>query len=73
MQAMVQASEAAGIWMLVSSIFAENVASKAMHARAGFTVLGRRKGIAKMEYGPLRGQWRDTLWLERRSSIVGID
>ena len=73
MQAMVQASEAAGIWMLVSSIFAENVASKAIHARAGFTVLGRRKGIAKMEYGPLRGQWRDTLWLERRSSIVGID
>lgn len=73
MEALVHASEAHGMWMLVSSIFPENAASAAMHARAGFRLVGRRKRIAKMEYGPLQGQWRDTLWLERRSPVVGME
>lgn len=73
MGALVASSEAEGMWMLVSSIFAENAASIAMHERAGFKLVGRRKQLAKMTYGPFRGQWRDTLWLERRSVVVGID
>jgi len=63
---LVAASEAAGIWTLQASIFPENAASLALHARAGFRVVGRRERIGK-----LGAAWRDTLLLERRSSVVG--
>lgn len=65
-------TEAAGIWMLQSSIFPENTASYALHLRCGFRAVGRRERIALMTYGPLEGRWRDTIMLERRSSTVGI-
>ena len=45
-----------------------NPASVALHERAGFRLVGRRERIAR-----LRGVWRDTLLLERRSSTVGSD
>lgn len=72
-EAMVEASEAEGIWTLVAGIFPENEGSVALHQKAGFDILGRRKRIGKMRHGPMAGQWRDILWLERRSSRVGID
>jgi hypothetical protein len=31
------------------------------------------KRLGKMVFGPLKGQWRDVLFLERRSSRVGVD
>jgi phosphinothricin acetyltransferase len=71
--ALIQITEAHGIWMLQSSIFPENQASLALHERHGFRVVGRRARIARMEYGPWAGRWRDTLLLERRSAVVGLD
>ena len=65
--ALVAAAETEGIWTLQASIFPENTASLALHERHGFRVVGHRERI-----GQLHGQWRDTLLLERRSSVVGI-
>jgi phosphinothricin acetyltransferase len=66
LDALVTASEAAGIWTLQASIFPENAASVRLHERAGFRVVGRRERIAQRD-----GRWRDTLLLERRSTRVG--
>jgi phosphinothricin acetyltransferase len=60
---LVRRSEEAGIWTIQTSIFPENLPSLAVHQRAGFRVVGRRERI-----GQLRGEWRDTLLMERRSS-----
>ncbi|TDN37436.1 N-acetyltransferase family protein [Hymenobacter sp. UV11] len=64
--ALVAASEQHGLWMLQAGIFPENAASLALHAGQGFRTVGRRERI-----GQLRGQWHDTLLLERRSAVVG--
>jgi phosphinothricin acetyltransferase len=69
--AFLAAAEAAGYWMVQSSIFPENVASMTLHERAGFRVVGRREAIALMRYGPHAGQWRDTVLVEWRSVSVG--
>ncbi len=60
------AADAAGIWTVQSSIFAENTSSLALHERAGFRRVGTRERIARMTYGPWAGQWRDTVLVERR-------
>ena len=64
---LVAKSEQNGLWTLQSSIFPENTASVRLHEAAGFRQVGRRERI-----GQLRGQWRDTLLLERRSALVGL-
>jgi L-amino acid N-acyltransferase YncA len=69
---LIRVTEAHDIWMLQSSIFPENSASLALHARHGFREVGRRQRIALMEYGPYAGHWRDTILIERRSTVVGI-
>ena len=61
-------SEAAGIWTLQSSIFPENAASIAVHLACGFRILGRRKRVAMHN-----GVWRDTVIMERRSNVVGVE
>ena len=71
LQELIRVTEANGIWTIQSSIFPENTASLALHARHGFRVVGRRERIAQMEYGPYAGQWRDTILIERRSTIIG--
>lgn len=68
MQALVEASERHGVWTLQSSIFPENRASVALHLNHGFREMGRRERIAQ-----LHGVWRDTVVLERRSRIAGVD
>jgi phosphinothricin acetyltransferase len=65
---LVAESEKNRIWTLQASIFPENVASVALHKLCGFREVGRRECIGKMD-----GVWRDTLLLERRSKLVGID
>ena len=65
--ALVAAAETQGLWTLQASIFPENTASLVLHERSGFRRVGRRERI-----GQLAGVWRDTLLLERRSSVVGI-
>lgn len=59
---LVEVSEALGVWTIQSSIFPENHASAALHAAAGFRVVGTRERIAQHH-----GRWRDTLLIERRS------
>jgi L-amino acid N-acyltransferase YncA len=61
-------SEANNIWTLTAGIFPENLASIRIHEKAGFRIMGRRERIGKMN-----GNWRDTLQLERRSKVVGVD
>lgn len=68
MAALIEAAEASGFWTLQSSVFPENQASIALHLNQGFRELGRRERVAK-----LHGVWRDTVLLERRSQIAGID
>lgn len=40
--ALIESTEAAGIWTIQSGIFPENTASLALHAKAGFLVVGVR-------------------------------
>jgi phosphinothricin acetyltransferase len=55
-----QACQARGFWKLVSRIFPENAASLALHARAGFRVVGVYR-----RHGRLDGQWRDCVIVEK--------
>jgi L-amino acid N-acyltransferase YncA len=73
LQALIERSEAEGIWTLQAGIFPENEASVQAHAKHGFRLVGRREKLGKMGFGPLVGQWRDVLLLERRSTIAGIE
>lgn len=68
LEALVRASEAAGMWTLQAGVFPENEASIRIHRRAGFRVVGRRERL-----GRLAGKWRDVILLERRSGRVGRD
>jgi L-amino acid N-acyltransferase YncA len=49
------------IWTIQTSIIAGNEPSLALHAAAGFRVVGRRERIAERE-----GRWHDTILLELR-------
>jgi L-amino acid N-acyltransferase YncA len=62
---LVRRAEGAGIWTVQASVFPENRASVALHLRCGFRIVGVRERIGKRD-----GLWRDTLLLERRSSVV---
>lgn len=73
LRALIERSEAGGIWTLQAGIFPENTASLALHERCGFRVVGRRERVGRMGFGPLAGRWRDTLLLERRSAVAGRD
>ena len=73
MTALIGASEAANLWTLQAAIFPENEASIALHQKFGFRIVGYRKRLAKMTYGPMVGQWRDVVFLERRSNVAGQD
>ena len=68
MRALIEASERHGVWTLQSSVFPENHASVALHLKHGFREVGRRERIARHH-----GVWRDTIVLERRSRVVGVD
>ncbi|WP_307807114.1 N-acetyltransferase family protein [Naasia sp. SYSU D00057] len=70
--ALIESTERAGIWTLQASIFPENGISLILHESVGFRRVGTREGIAKMTYGPMAGRWRDTVLLERRSSVAGL-
>ena len=72
LEALVDSTERAGIWTIQSGIFPENTASAALHERAGFRVVGTRRAVGQMTHGPLAGQWRDVVLIERRSDRVGV-
>lgn len=64
LEELVAVSEANGVWTLQASIFAFNQPSLALHKGCGFREVGRRERIAQM-----RGEWLDTILLERRSLL----
>jgi L-amino acid N-acyltransferase YncA len=66
--ALIASTEAAGIWTIQSGVFPENVASLRLHERAGFRVVGTRERV-----GRHHGRWRDTVLIERRSTVAGLD
>jgi phosphinothricin acetyltransferase len=66
LSAVIAESEAAGIWMIQTSIFPENVASLTLHKACGFREVGFRERI-----GQMNGVWRNTIFLERRSQVAG--
>jgi L-amino acid N-acyltransferase YncA len=60
MTALLDAAEAAGYWKLISRIFPENTASRALMAKVGF----REVGVYR-RHGKLDGVWRDCVIVER--------
>ena len=66
--ALIEASEAAGIWTLLAGILVENAASLAAHRAAGF----RRVGVQERLGRDRTGRWRDVVLMERRSTTQGI-
>jgi L-amino acid N-acyltransferase YncA len=64
--ALIESTEAAGIWTIQSGVFPENTASLRLHRQAGFRVVGTRERI-----GRHHGEWRDVVLIERRSPAVG--
>lgn len=69
MQALIEASEAAGMWTLQSEIFPENTGSLKLHDKMGFRKVGYREKIGQME----DGRWRDVVLVERRSPHMRFD
>ncbi|MDN3360057.1 GNAT family N-acetyltransferase [Actinomadura sp. DC4] len=68
LQALIDSTEAEGIWTIQSGIFPENTASLRLHERAGFRIVGTRTRV-----GRHHGRWRDVVLVERRSTVVGGD
>jgi phosphinothricin acetyltransferase len=64
--ALVESAERSGIWTLETGVFPENEASLGLLQRFGFRIVGMRERI-----GELHGIWRDVVFLERRSEVVG--
>ncbi|HYL37434.1 MAG TPA: arsinothricin resistance N-acetyltransferase ArsN1 family A [Bryobacteraceae bacterium] len=60
LRALIQAARAAGFWKLLSRIFPENAASRALVRELGF----REVGVYE-KHGRLDGQWRDVVIVER--------
>ncbi|WP_371484259.1 N-acetyltransferase family protein [Kitasatospora sp. NBC_00315] len=65
LETLIASTESAGIWTIQSGVFPENTASLALHARAGFRVIGTRERV-----GRHHGVWRDVVLIERRSPAV---
>ncbi len=68
LERLIACSEQAGIWTLQAGIIAENEVSIRLHERCGFRVMGTRERVAKLD-----GVWRDTVLMERRSGVVGVE
>ncbi|GIM91976.1 N-acetyltransferase [Paractinoplanes toevensis] len=68
LDALIAATEAAGIWTIQSGIFPENTASLALHRAAGFRAVGVRERVGRhLTQG---NRWRDVVLIERRSPKI---
>jgi L-amino acid N-acyltransferase YncA len=66
LQALIESTEAAGIWTIQAGMFPENEPSISLHESVGFQRVGVHRRLGKLD-----GEWRDVLLLERRSPVVG--
>ncbi|MEW2297728.1 N-acetyltransferase family protein [Streptomyces sp. NPDC006743] len=66
LRALIESTEAMGIWTIQSGIFPENASSLALHQKAGFRIIGTRRRI-----GQHHGVWRDVVLVERRNPAIG--
>ena len=64
LSALCAAAEKAGYWTLQSTVLQDNTASRALHAKCGFRLVGRRERIAR----DCHGRWLDTYLMERRAA-----
>ena len=64
LSALCTAAEKAGYWTLQSTVLQDNAASRALHAKCGFRLVGRRERIAR----DCHGRWLDTYLMERRAA-----
>lgn len=71
MERLVAEADKAGVWTITSGIFPENKASQLLHRAHGFRCLGRQIAPGLMPIGPMKGQWRDVIRLERRVPVDG--
>jgi len=62
LDALIPASETAGVWTLMAGVLVDNAASLALHERVGF----RRVGVQERIGRDAAGRWRDVVLLERR-------
>ena len=57
-------AEKAGYWTLQSTVLQDNAASRALHTKCGFRLVGRRERIAR----DCHGRWLDTFLMEYRAA-----
>jgi len=65
MQHLINYTETHNIWSIQAGMFPENQASRALHTKFGFREIGIKEKIGKMNE-----QWRDVLYMERRSTTI---
>ncbi|MBU5421991.1 GNAT family N-acetyltransferase [Cellulomonas hominis] len=63
---LLDSASAGGVWTVQAGVFPQNAASLALHAAAGFRVVGTRERLGRMTHGPLAGEWLDVVLLEKR-------
>ena len=68
LEGIISESESNGFWTLQAGILQENSASIAIHKKSGFREIGYREKVAK-----LKGVWRNTILMEERSTVTGIN
>jgi L-amino acid N-acyltransferase YncA len=68
LDALAGAAEAAGYYKLTSRVFADNAASRASHAAAGFREVGVQR-----RHGRLDGEWKDCVLVERLLGEAAVD
>ena len=68
LNALIDSTEAAGIWTIQSGVFPENTASLALHEGCGFRVVGVHERVGR--HVTRGNQWRDVVLLERRSPAI---
>ncbi len=66
LEALIEASEKNGLWMLQAQIILENTASIRLCEACGFRLVGYRERINRDD----RGIWHDLVLMERRSKVV---
>jgi L-amino acid N-acyltransferase YncA len=62
---LISAATEAGYWAIHSTVFPENTGSLKLHLSRGFDEIGVAHTMARMNYGPMEGRWRDVLLLEK--------